>query len=171
MALHTDMRSVHHGQQFIQLDHPFLSQSNLLQFSFGKPSNLFLRLFLLIWIRFGGTQRGFYVIYFFNLFYQFLITLWQNFSTEFTAATQRCSSKKVFWKCAENYRRTPIPKCDFNKAALQLYSNHTLAWVLFCKFAGYIQNTFSHEHFWKAASEFMIDSYKTMFAYVDIFML
>ena len=36
-------------------------------------------------------------------------------------------------KCSENmqqiYRRTPMPKCDFNKVALQLYWNHTLAWV------------------------------------------
>ena len=31
------------------------------------------------------------------------------------------------------YRRTPMPKCDFNKVALQLYWNHTLAWVLSCK--------------------------------------
>ena len=75
MALDTNMGSVHHGQQFIHLDYPFLTQSILFQVFFGKPSNLFLRLFLLIWIRFGGTQRGFYVIYFFNLFYQFLITL------------------------------------------------------------------------------------------------
>ena len=75
MALDTNMGSVHHGQQFIQLDHSFLRQSILLQAFFGKPSNLFLRLFLLIWIRFGGTQRGFYVTYFINLFYQFLITL------------------------------------------------------------------------------------------------
>ena len=37
-------------------------------------------------------------------------------------------------KCSENvqqiYRRTPMPKCDFNIVALQLYWNHTSAWVL-----------------------------------------
>ena len=27
------------------------------------------------------------------------------------------------------YRRTPIPKCDFNKVAKQRYRNRTLAWV------------------------------------------
>ena len=27
------------------------------------------------------------------------------------------------------YRRTPMPKCDFNRFALQLYWNHTSAWV------------------------------------------
>ena len=34
--------------------------------------------------------------------------------------------------CSENmqqiYRRTPMPKCYFNKVALQLYWNHTSAW-------------------------------------------
>ena len=35
------------------------------------------------------------------------------------------------------YKRTPMPKCDFNKAAKQLYRNHTLAWVFSCKFAAY----------------------------------
>ena len=30
--------------------------------------------------------------------------------------------------------RTPIPKGDFNKAALQLYWNHSSAWVFSCKF-------------------------------------
>ena len=38
-------------------------------------------------------------------------------------------------------RRTPMPKCDFNK----LCWNHTLAWVLSCKFAAYFQNIFSKE--------------------------
>ena len=46
------------------------------------------------------------------------------------------------------YRRTPLPKCDFNKVA-----NLTLAWVFSCKFAAYFQNTFSQKHLWMAASE------------------
>ena len=37
------------------------------------------------------------------------------------AALQRCSDKKVFQKYTANYRRTPMPKCDFNKVAKQLY--------------------------------------------------
>ena len=41
------------------------------------------------------------------------------------------------------YRRTPMPKCGFNKFAEQLYWNCTLARVFPCKFAAYIQNTFS----------------------------
>ena len=39
------------------------------------------------------------------------------------------------------YRRPPIPKCDFNTVAKQLYWNHTLASVFSCKFAAYFQNT------------------------------
>ena len=50
-------------------------------------------------------------------------------------------------RCSENmrqiYRRTPVPKYDFNQAAKQLYLNHTLAWVFSRKFAAYFQNTFS----------------------------
>ena len=61
-------------------------------------------------------------------------------------------------KCSENmqrnYRRTPMPKCDFNKVAKlkQLYWNRTSAWVFSCKFAAYFQNTFFKEHLWVAAS-------------------
>ena len=41
------------------------------------------------------------------------------------------------------YRRTSMPKCDFNKVALQLYWKYTSAWVFCCKFC-YI---FSEHHF------------------------
>ena len=40
------------------------------------------------------------------------------------------------------YMRTPTPKCDLNKIALQLYWNHRSAWALSCKFPAYFQNTF-----------------------------
>ena len=30
-----------------------------------------------------------------------------------------------------------MPKCDFNKDALQLYWTRTLEWVFSCKFAAY----------------------------------
>ena len=36
---------------------------------------------------------------------------------------------------------------------MQLYWNRTSAWVFYCKFAGYFQNTFSKEHLWVAASK------------------
>ena len=38
--------------------------------------------------------------------------------------------------------RTSMPKCNFNKVALQLYSNHTSAWMFSCKCTAYFQNTF-----------------------------
>ena len=50
------------------------------------------------------------------------------------------------------YRKTHMPKCDFNKVALQFYWNCTSAWVFSCKFAAYFQNTFPQEHLWTAAS-------------------
>ena len=50
------------------------------------------------------------------------------------------------------YRRTPMPKYDFNKVANQLYWNRTSAWVFSGKFAEYFQNNFSWEHLWVAAS-------------------
>ena len=53
------------------------------------------------------------------------------------------------------YRRTPLPKCDFNKVALQFYWNHTSPWVFSCKFAAYFQSIFSKEHLWRVASIFM----------------
>ena len=40
------------------------------------------------------------------------------------------------------YRRSPMAKCDFNKAVKQLYLDQTLAWVFSCKFGAYFQNTF-----------------------------
>ena len=49
-------------------------------------------------------------------------------------------------RCSENmqqiYRRTPMPKCDFNKVAKELYWNRTSAYVFSCKFAACFQNTF-----------------------------
>ena len=46
-----------------------------------------------------------------------------------------------------------MPRCDFNKVALQLYGNYTSAWLLSCKFALYFQNSFSEKHLWRAAFE------------------
>ena len=46
-----------------------------------------------------------------------------------------------------------MQKCNFNKVALQVYYNYIFAWVFFCKFAGYFQNTFLQEHLWRDASK------------------
>ena len=40
------------------------------------------------------------------------------------------------------HRSAPMPKCDLNKVAEQLYWNRTSAWVFSCKFAVYFQNNF-----------------------------
>ena len=66
-----------------------------------------------------------------------LIWIWQKLS----------SIGVLINRCSENmqhiFRRTPMPKGDFNKVAKQLYWNHASACVLSCKFAAYFQNTFS----------------------------
>ena len=49
-----------------------------------------------------------------------------------------------------------MPKYDFSKVALQLYWNHTSAWVFSCKFAAFFQNTFSWKHLWVTACEFLM---------------
>ena len=61
---------------------------------------------------------------------------------------KRCSANML-----QIYRRTPVPKCDFNKVALQLYWNYTSVCLFSCKFAAYFQNSFLSEHLCRAASE------------------
>ena len=66
------------------------------------------------------------------------------------------------------YRRTPTPKCDFNKVAL--LKSHLSAWVFSCKFAAYFQNTFLYEHIWRAGFEwtyFLQNVVKQIFRYSD----
>ena len=50
------------------------------------------------------------------------------------------------------YKKTPMPTWDFNKFALQIFWNHTLAGVFSSKFDAYFQNAFSKEHLWRATS-------------------
>ena len=52
--------------------------------------------------------------------------------------------KRISGNMHQIYRRTPVPKSDFNKVVL-----------LSCKFAAYFQNTFSKEHLWTAASDYV----------------
>ena len=88
-------------------------------------------------------------------------------------AFSRNSHPKVFLGkgVSENmqqiYRRTSMPKCDFNKVAKQLNWNHFWAWVFSCKFAAYFQNTFSKKHLRVAASEFRC----CIFLKVSIFLI
>ena len=65
-----------------------------------------------------------------------------------TCMTQKQPSRVVLRKrysdnTQQIYRRRPMPKCNFNKVALQLYWNRASAWVFSCKFAAYFQKTFS----------------------------
>ena len=82
------------------------------------------------WTIFAGKEVSFSPVYF-PLFLQFhvfieihsshgipnerrmkaLLTFNLNFAE---VALHRCSYKKVFWKYAANYRRTPMPKCNFS---------------------------------------------------------
>ena len=66
-----------------------------------------------------------------------------RYCTELQKQPPRGVSRK---KCSENMRQihkgTPMPKWDFNKAASQLYWNHTSVWVFSCKFAEYFQKSF-----------------------------
>ena len=67
------------------------------------------------------------------------------------AAVQGCSQESCSENLQQIYRRTPMPKCDFNKVAK--------AWVFSCKFAAYFQNSFSQEHLWVAASVILFNIY------------
>ena len=75
--------------------------------------------------------------------------IWNQNSLVRNVTTQAAvQSRGVLKKrCSENmlqiYRRTPMPKCDFNKIAKQLYWNRTLGYVFSCKFTAYFQNTFT----------------------------
>ena len=48
-----------------------------------------------------------------------------------------------------------MQKCDFNKIAMQLYCNHISAWVTSCRFVADLQNTFSEDHIWRAATVYL----------------
>ena len=74
-------------------------------------------------------------------FYRLRLTIRPNETLE--AASRCVLEKSCFENMQQIYRRTPMPKCDFNRFAKQLYWNHTSAWALSFKFAAYFQNTFS----------------------------
>ena len=60
------------------------------------------------------------------------------------AALQSCS-----------YKNDALKICSKFTAQIFLFLYHTLAWVFFCKFAAYLQNTFSYEHLWRTASVYI----------------
>ena len=66
------------------------------------------------------------------------------------------------------YRRTLMPKCDFNKVPKQLYWNRTSAWVFSCKFAAYFQSTFPKKTSGQLFLETPSDSYPTRFSNIIV---
>ena len=55
------------------------------------------------------------------------------------AALQRFYQEKATGNMQQIYRRTAMPKCDFNKLALQLNWSHVLAWVFSYKFDAFFR--------------------------------
>ena len=82
-------------------------------------------------------------------------------STSQMQPSTRVFRKSCFGNMRQIYRRTPMPKCDFNKVVLQLYENYTLVWVLSCKFAAYFQNTNSGGLLLTAAKTLFLDKYRS----------
>ena len=92
-----------------------------------------------------------------------VVVIWENFISKYQMIPTVITIYKTTWhicdlqkqpyrgvlgkRCSENmqqtYRRTPMPKCNFNEVALQLYWIRTSAWVFSYKFAAYFQNTLS----------------------------
>ena len=87
--------------------------------------------FLSIYKKIPGRQNPYC-----GLFYAIIITF--RSSPPRGVLRRRCSKNMQ-----QIYRRTPMPECDFNKAANQLYLNHTLAWVFSCKFAAIFRTSFT----------------------------
>ena len=67
-----------------------------------------------------------------------------------------------------NYKRTPVPKCEYSNVALQLYWNHISVSLFSCKFAAYFQSTFSEEHLWRTASQ---DSHKAIIVWLFVILI
>ena len=76
-----------------------------------------------------------------------LTVLWDSMRCNYCDNFPKQPSRGVLMKRRSEsrqqiYRKTPMPKCNFNKVAKQLYWNQFSAWVMSCKFAVYFQNTF-----------------------------
>ena len=70
--------------------------------------------------------------------------LWFRTMSNIQKQPSKGVNKKMYSKNMQQiYRRTQMPKCYFNKVALQFYWNHTSAWLFSCKLAAYFQNIFS----------------------------
>ena len=102
-----------------------------------------------------------FLLYFFMylfLFYVGILRLTTDLNRKYrTRSYNRSRPTEVFMQKgilkigSKFFRRTSMAKCNFNKVALQLYWNHTLAWVFSWKFAAYFRNIFSQEQLWRDA--------------------
>ena len=97
------------------------------------------------------------VIFFCNI-QEIKVTSCSNIKFQFWIASQRATQiptpkyrisrlevslgKGLLTTCSK-LTGTPMPKCDYNKVAKQLYWNHTSALVFSCNFSVYFQNTIS----------------------------
>ena len=104
-------------------------------------------------VQYGFIQLGIFYFFFWKTSFSSLCVYCLS---AFSLIQTQISIGVLIKMCSENmqqiYRRRPIPKCDFNKIAKQLYWNGNLAGVFCYKFAAYFQNTFSLEHLWRATS-------------------
>ena len=101
-----------------------------------------------------GKLHYVYVLEIFDTKFYSSIVL-KRFTFNKQKQTTRGVLRKKFSKNMQIYRRTLMPKCDFNKVTSQLYWNHTSVWVFSCKFAAYFQDKCLQEHPWRTASEWV----------------
>ena len=64
-------------------------------------------------------------------------------------------SQKIFENTKKEFSFVSLVFRSLTQDAKQLYWNNTSAWMFSCKFAAYFQNTFSWEHLWVDASNFL----------------
>ena len=108
--------------------------------SYGTKTTLILSFWCLYWTYFTPCSSFFY-------FNSEKVNAGRHmlYSLSYIAVNQRCFSRKVFYKYLDSLQEN-----IHAKAWLQLYWNHTSAWVFFCKYTTYLQQSaFFREHFWR----------------------
>ena len=79
------------------------------------------------------------------------------------------SMKRYSANMQQNYKRAPMPKCDYSNVALQLYWNHVSEWVFFCKVHEYFQKTFSNKRLRMAASDISVTNWNSRNNHIVVF--
>ena len=119
-----------------------------------RCSKVFWSVFSLIWTEYRPEK----------LRIPTLLTQWLRLSFFQRIAKYHTWIRGVQKLSSRGVLRTPMPKCDFNKVALQFYWNSTLPWVFSCKFAGYLQfpNNTSRRLFLGLIQNFIIKLHYTL---------